>query len=284
MTTLYGPFQTGAGSSIGEDFWNLFAQHFLHTGVIRGVLSELATFGDSTGMQVKVPAGAAWVVGQLFYADATTTLAVGAANGSNPRIDRVVVRRDSSAKTLTLLVLAGTAAASPSPPALVRTTTVYDLPLAQVLVPAAATTVSSANVTDERPFTANLDLESVQDARNKTFTNTVLNGTVSGTAVGTGSNQVAPGTHTHGFSGLSPEALLGFFPGTTVTYAYTGSPPVLLSETFSGSSQLAGWSRTYAYDGSGRVQTMTLKQGATTIRTTTYTYNGDGTIATEVHV
>lgn len=279
MAVTYGPFSAGSGAAITQDFWDLFAQQFLHTGVIRGVLNELATYADSTGMQVKVPSGAAWMVGQLVYNNAQITLAIAAANATNPRIDRVVARRDTSASTITIAVTTGTPASSPVAPALLNTATVLDLELAQVLVPAAATTIASGNVTDKRAFTANVDLESVQALKNKTLTDTVLNGTAGGTAIGTAANKIAAGNHTHTAATIAAPALLGFFPGSTGTYAYSGGLPVSLAYT---GGVLAGWSELYGYSGQN-LTSVTLQYNGVTQNTTTYTYNGDGTISSEVH-
>ncbi len=228
MALIYGPWSgSGPGSSVSDDFWVRMGRLWLSTGVVRGELNELAVFADSTGVQVKVPTGTAWIEGQLMTNDAPLTLPVSTPNATNPRIDRVVVRKDFTSKTFAILVVAGTAGSSPVAPALTRTATVYDLALAQVLVPAAATTISASNITDGRPFTRNVDLESVQTAKNKTLENTVLNGVISGSAIGTGASQVAPGIHSHSVS-VAPRLTI---PAEAFTPATTNGPTLVLVAT-----------------------------------------------------
>ncbi len=175
MAIFFGPFDgAGPGSSITEAFWILMAKHFLHTGVVKGELNEFASFADSTGMQVKVPTGRGFVEGQMAYTDALTTLAISAAHATLPRIDRVVLRKDNLAKTMALIVLTGTAASSPAAPALTQTANTWDMPISQVLVAAAATTIAAGAVTDERTLVQNVDVNAVQAIANKAFTNVTI--------------------------------------------------------------------------------------------------------------
>lgn len=118
--------------------------------MLYGVRNQMAAFADSTGMQVKVQSGTAILQGFLFDDDAQETLAVTAANATNPRIDRLVVRRNMSTKIIDYAVKAGTAAASPSAPALQRDSSIWELSLCRIQVAAAASTIAAGNITDER--------------------------------------------------------------------------------------------------------------------------------------
>lgn len=119
--------------------------------------TELKVFGDSTGMQVKVPAGYAMVRGHYYSNTAQETLTIAAAHATLARIDSVVLQLDPSANTILLVVKTGTAASSPSAPALVQTDSgVYEIRLANVAVAAATTTITSGNVTDTRTFLGTL--------------------------------------------------------------------------------------------------------------------------------
>lgn len=93
-----------------------------------------------TGMAPAVAKGAVIANGVLF-AVAASTVTIGTADGSNPRLDLVVVTSAGS-----LAVRAGTAAANPKPPA--RTTD--DVVLAVVYVPAGDTTITSDQIVDMR--------------------------------------------------------------------------------------------------------------------------------------
>ena len=199
------------------------ARLWLATGVVRGEGNELAVFADSTGMQVKVPDGTAWVEGQACLNDAQVTLAVGAADASNPRIDRVVLRKDSAANTFALLVLAGTPAASPVAPTLTQSATVWEVPLAQVLVPATATTINSGNVTDERPMTANVGLAAVQTLYNKTL----ITPTIASFVNAQHNHQSAAGGGALNFNRYALLAAGGFTPADT-----NGAPVVPTNSTW----------------------------------------------------
>jgi hypothetical protein len=114
--------------------------------------SDLKPFGDSSGMVVKVPAGFAIVRGHAYFSSATENLTV-SNSAANPRIDLVVLELNPTANTTILKMVNGTPAASPVPPTLTQTTdALFQMALAQVLVPASATTVSAANVTEVRTF------------------------------------------------------------------------------------------------------------------------------------
>lgn len=104
-----------------------------------------------TGLQVAVAAGQAMVRGHFYISTASENLTIAAANASNPRIDSVVLRLDPTANSILLAVVTGTPASSPVAPTLTQTDAgVFEFQLATVLVPAAATSVST--ITDTRSF------------------------------------------------------------------------------------------------------------------------------------
>lgn len=115
--------------------------------------TDLKVFGDSSGLQVKVPAGFAIVRGHAYNSSAEETLTITAANATNPRNDLIVLKLDPTANSIVLAVKTGTAASSPSDPSLTQTDEgTYELAIARVSVAAGATTIASGNVTDLRPF------------------------------------------------------------------------------------------------------------------------------------
>lgn len=157
MADSYGPFEAGSGyEATTEAEWrNLWSQ--VEPGVVKTVnstwdMNRLQVYADSTGMQVKVKSGRAMAHGHWFKRDAEATLAISAADATNPRIDLVVLRIDWSANTETVTVITGTPAASPSAPSPVETATQWDVPLAEVAVAAAASTIAAGNVTDRRQY------------------------------------------------------------------------------------------------------------------------------------
>lgn len=95
--------------------------------------------------------GNAWLPnGYRVYNNTQATLTIQAADTTNPRIDLVVIGIDTTTNPYTpqLKVIKGTAAASPSVPAL--STGFVGIALAQVRVNANATSITNANITDVR--------------------------------------------------------------------------------------------------------------------------------------
>lgn len=123
-------------------------------GVVVGLDSELAVTADGTSLVLTVATGAALLLGHPWRQTASSTVTLGAADPTNPRIDRVVVSLVPPGQPeegkITLGVLAGTPAVSPAAPALTQSTTLWQISLAQARVAAGATSVSGGNVTDER--------------------------------------------------------------------------------------------------------------------------------------
>jgi hypothetical protein len=114
--------------------------------------TDVKVTGDSTGMNAKVAAGYAMVRGHFYYNSASVTMTIGASN-TNPRIDLIVLRLDVTANTIVLAVVAGTASATPAAPSLTQTDEgTYELEIGRVLIPANATTIAPADVSDTRPF------------------------------------------------------------------------------------------------------------------------------------
>lgn len=113
--------------------------------------TELKAFGDSSGMQVKLPAGFSFVRGHLYYNDAQKTIALNV-GGATARIDTLVLRLDPSANSIVAAIVQGTPGAGA--PALTQTdAAIYELPIADIAVGVSATTVTAGNVTDRRVFT-----------------------------------------------------------------------------------------------------------------------------------
>lgn len=130
-----------------------FSQMFrtLNAGVNGAPTGTELKVTAGTGLQVAVAAGQAMVRGHYYISTASETLTIATANATNPRIDSIVLTLDPSANSVVLAVVAGTPASSPVAPTLTQTDAgIYQYQLATVLVPAAATSVST--ITDTRSF------------------------------------------------------------------------------------------------------------------------------------
>ncbi len=154
MTTSARFFDSVSGDRqyFSQDFADVFAGLVGRDGALFGFQNALAVAPTSpASLAVDVDTGAAWVQGRYFEVFASKeTVTISTADPTDPRIDRIVVRLDLSARTITLAAKAGTPAASPSPPSLQRDSTIWELSLAQVAVAAGATQILSGDITDER--------------------------------------------------------------------------------------------------------------------------------------
>lgn len=110
---------------------------------------------NPAGMSVVVDTGMGLISGRQYAQDAERTLQIPAADTSLPRKDRIVLRMDLNTqyRNNELYVVTGTAASSPQPPALTRNNVVYELALATISVAANATSITAADITDERANT-----------------------------------------------------------------------------------------------------------------------------------
>lgn len=145
------PFVNGATTD--AEFSIMFDQ-IIGSGVRYGSAGEdLAVTADSSGLNVKVQTGVGFVRGTFYKNDAIKTLTIAAGN-SNPRIDAVVLRLVyGSTNSITLAVIQGTPAASPSAPTIASSETgTTEFLLAHINVPASAATITSGNVLDKRVF------------------------------------------------------------------------------------------------------------------------------------
>lgn len=144
---------------------------FLDTGIVTGSGVAIGVrggvtggaglvVGPGTGMTVTVqpgsfvvPNSASAVAGGYAATLASQgTLTVATADPSNPRLDIVcayVNDTGTSASAGAVEIITGTPASSPSAPS----APANSITLAQVTVPAAATSISSGNIADSRPFT-----------------------------------------------------------------------------------------------------------------------------------
>ena len=128
-----------------------YFENVLSSGIFKRITNCLKVSAAS-GMTINVAPGAGLIDCQWFRAATTQVLNVPAANAVLPRIDNVVARLDLSEETraINLMVITGTPAENPAPAEPVRTVEVQDLVLARVLVPAGATAIEAANITDTR--------------------------------------------------------------------------------------------------------------------------------------
>ena len=158
-------------SSVNVPFQRMRQQQLdgaLQEGVVGATDLKVVQRGAGANQSVDVGAGFAWVqidtgtrngMGHVTN-DATANVTVTASDATNPRIDQIILRwNDTSIPTgsgnvPTLAVLSGTATAGAT---LDNRTGAAALPndclrLADILVPATSTSVTTANIRDRRPW------------------------------------------------------------------------------------------------------------------------------------
>lgn len=149
----YYPYDAGTGANITEAQWRKMTGGVIVTGVIPSYLNELAVTGDSSGMQVKLATGACWINGA--YGENTTSVQVipiAASHATLNRYDLIVARNNYTTNVIEWDVIQGTNAASPTVPTVTIDTTKYEIALATVYIAATVTTITDANVTDQRVY------------------------------------------------------------------------------------------------------------------------------------
>ncbi|MDA3624245.1 hypothetical protein OU415_02285 [Saccharopolyspora sp. WRP15-2] len=154
----FAPFDAGSGADVAEAEWRKMMGHTRDDGVIARRTApvdgespnELEIYANSTGMNVKAKPGEVWIQGHWGECTFEKTLAITAANPTNPRIDRVVARADFVNNRVELDVLTGTPSTSPVAPSMAQNSSIWEIPMAQVRVDAGVTTIAANKVTDER--------------------------------------------------------------------------------------------------------------------------------------
>jgi len=181
----YSRFFGGPEGDVPEYTQPQFAEvleKLFSNGVFTDVDDELAVSeNDPVSLSVIVASGEGWINGFWYQNTEDLTKTLGAADPDNPRIDRIILRLDTTDDfEITCEVLEGTPAADPDPPELTQTAATYEISLCQVLVAEDATSVADEDITDEREYAIvpnTVDLISEQTLTNKTLTKPVINGT-----------------------------------------------------------------------------------------------------------
>ena len=147
MSEKFFPFPSVNGDrKYGVSDWVGYFAPLITNGVFGGGDKLKVTAG--TGLTVSVAAGEACINGYRYTNTTPKTLTLAAAHANYARKDRVIVRWDKQARTMTAQVLTGNPSPSPVAPSLTRTAVVYDICLATVAVPRNA--AAAGTITDTR--------------------------------------------------------------------------------------------------------------------------------------
>ena len=127
-------------------------------GVYAGANNAAVSAGAGS-MQVTVAPGIGWMTddddnGICWWFDSAITLDIelAEATGTLNRLDRIVIQWETTdyASLPEVIVLTGTSASTATPPALTNTSTIRQISLAQISIPAGTTELTALNVIDER--------------------------------------------------------------------------------------------------------------------------------------
>ncbi len=135
-----------------------FARYFrklVSDGVLYETGTDLQVNTPETGMTINVNPGYALIQGYYGLSENVVSLDIAPADATYDRIDRVVLRLDlnTDVRAVKLAVLTGTPSSTPTPPALTRDGTIWELSLSQILVRAGTGVIYNTDITDERPNT-----------------------------------------------------------------------------------------------------------------------------------
>lgn len=104
----------------------------------------------SSGMNVIVGMGEGWINGHKLVNTTDLTLTLDASDVILNRIDAIVMYMDLTNRVMGIRVKTGTPNNSPVAPAMTRTSSLYEMCLAQIRVNKQVTAVTDANITDTR--------------------------------------------------------------------------------------------------------------------------------------
>lgn len=129
---------TGDAGPYSDDQWtDVWAALLAPTVATEGIFFEQLNDLDLSGLPaspVTIETGRAIVDGSWYQSDSNVSVTI-PTPGANPRIDRIVLRKDWALQTIRITRIAGAEAASPTPPAITQIDgTTWDTVLWQVFV------------------------------------------------------------------------------------------------------------------------------------------------------
>lgn len=142
---------------LNEIDYNAADAELFHCTRNSGIYAETDFQPTVTGADniVTIGAGIGWIKnakfsGKVIAEKTSTSVNMGVADASLPRIDVVCARFDKNANETTIVAKSGVPASSPVMPAISQTETLYELCFCSVYRKAGAVSITSADVTDLR--------------------------------------------------------------------------------------------------------------------------------------
>ena len=154
MALKYGFFNSENGDRKynADDISNFFYK-LISDGVLATPSTNLQVQAG-TGLQVSVSPGYGMINAKYINLTAPQAVQLTAADIALDRIDRIVMKLDRTARQITIYAKTGTPGDTPAIPSITRTDDVWELSLARIYVAAGATSITQAEITDERSDTS----------------------------------------------------------------------------------------------------------------------------------
>lgn len=151
--SIDNPDRAADSAQLADYIGSFFSDGVLPPLVNYPNMHQLAVRASSpVGMSVQVDTGMGIIKGRKYYQDAVRTLNIASAEPTLSRKDRIVLRMNLNQeyRNNDLYVVKGTASLTPAAPELTRNNVVYELSLATVNVRAGVTSITGADIQDER--------------------------------------------------------------------------------------------------------------------------------------
>ena len=123
--------------------WANYFKLFIGNGVFATPTNQLKVLATS-GMNVKVLSGWAWINGYWYQNDGDLSLTIAANTTATTRIDGIFIRFDASERRISIVVGTGRTTVE-------RTTTFYELKIAEVSVRVGVASILDSDIVDTRP-------------------------------------------------------------------------------------------------------------------------------------
>lgn len=133
---------------LAQDFAAYFAS-FIGNGVFPNPSTGLQTI-TSSGMQVAVLGGEAWINGYWYQNSSEKLISIAPSSGTLDRIDSIVVRHSSSGRVISVDIKTGAPAVSPIAPAPTRNADMYELVISHISVKKGAIVIKQSDISDTR--------------------------------------------------------------------------------------------------------------------------------------
>lgn len=130
--------------------WARHLKKYFTNGIFNNELNVVS----NNDMTITIKEGDANIEGYRYTNTGDLVKTIDNADGTLNRIDNVVLRLDLTNRLISAQIIKGTFADKPVAPELVRTSTIYDLRLAKISIPAGTTTITQDLITDTRFITS----------------------------------------------------------------------------------------------------------------------------------